>query len=118
MEAVQDLTASSCIKLNEKLPDDCRVFYQSVGSKMNYASSGRFPLNMSYPLVKYFDGECDGLVSVGSMKWGSNFIYLNVPKGRGISHGDMIDLNRENIPGFDAMEFYVNLVSGLKERGF
>ncbi|MBD5445493.1 MAG: triacylglycerol lipase [Lachnospiraceae bacterium] len=118
MEAVQDLTASSCIKLNEKLPDDSRVFYQSIGSKMNYASSGRFPLNMSYPLVKHFDGECDGLVSVGSMKWGSNFIYLNVPKGRGISHGDMIDLNRENIPGFDAMEFYVNLVRGLKERGF
>lgn len=118
MEAVQDLTASSCIKLNEKLPDDSRVFYQSVGSKMNYASSGRFPLNMSYPLVKHFDGECDGLVSVGSMKWGSNFIYLNVPKGRGISHGDMIDLNRENIAGFDTMEFYVNLVRGLKERGF
>ncbi len=118
MEAVQDLTASSCIKLNEKLPDDSRVFYQSVGSKMNHASSGRFPLNMSYPLVKHFDGECDGLVSVGSMKWGSNFIYLNVPKGRGISHGDMIDLNRENIAGFDTMEFYVNLVRGLKERGF
>lgn len=118
MEAVQDLTASSCIKLNEKLPDDSRVFYQSVGSKMNYASSGRFPLNMSYPLVKHFDGECDGLVSVGSMKWGNNFIYLNVPKGRGISHGDMIDLNRENIAGFDVMEFYVNLVRGLKERGF
>ena len=118
MEAVQDLTASFCIKLNEKLPDDSRVFYQSVGSKMNHASSGRFPLNMSYPLVKHFDGECDGLVSVGSMKWGSNFIYLNVPKGRGISHGDMIDLNRENIAGFDAREFYVNLVMGLKERGF
>ncbi len=118
MEAVQDLTASACIKLNEKLPDDSRVFYQSVGSKMNYASSGRFPLNMSYPLVKHFDGECDGLVSVGSMKWGNNFIYLNVPSGRGISHGDMIDLNRENIEGFDAREFYVNLVMGLKERGF
>ena len=26
---------------------------------------------------------------------------------RGISHGDMIDLNRENIRDFDVREFYV-----------
>ena len=30
----------------------------------------------------------------------------------------MIDLNRENIQGFDVREFYVGLVSGLRERGF
>ena len=30
----------------------------------------------------------------------------------------MIDLNRENIPGFDVREFYVKLVHDLKERGF
>ena len=29
----------------------------------------------------------------------------------------MIDLNRENIEGFDIREFYVGVVSGLKERG-
>ena len=29
----------------------------------------------------------------------------------------MIDLNRENIDGFDIREFYINLVHGLKERG-
>ena len=32
-------------------------------------------------------------------------------------HGDVIDLNREDIPGFDVREFYVQLVSKLKERG-
>ena len=52
------------------------------------------------------------------MKWGSDFIYLEVPKGRGISHADMIDLNRENISGFDVREFYVKLVHDLKEMGF
>ena len=118
MEAVQDLTASACARLNAMLPDSPQVYYQSVGTKMNYASSGRFPLNMVYPMVKHFDGDNDGLVSVDSMKWGSNFIYRTVPNGRGISHGDMIDLNRENIPGFDVREFYVNLVHELKEMGF
>jgi triacylglycerol lipase len=29
----------------------------------------------------------------------------------------MIDLNRTNIPGFDVREFYVELVSDLKNRG-
>lgn len=117
LEAVQDLTASSCSRLNELLPDDPQVYYQSVGSRMHHAVSGRFPLNMSYPLVKHFDGECDGLVSLDSMKWGAKFICPEVPAGRGISHGDMIDLNRENIPGFDVREFYVNLVKDLKNMG-
>lgn len=118
MEAVRDLTASSCAELNKMLPDSPQVFYQSVGTKMNRASGGRFPLNMVYPVVKHFDGDNDGLVAVDSMKWGSNFIHLSVPEGRGISHGDMIDLNRENIPGFDVREFYVGLVHELKEMGF
>lgn len=29
----------------------------------------------------------------------------------------MIDLNRENIQGFDVREFYVELVHGLKKKG-
>lgn len=116
--AVQDLTASFCERMNAMLPDSPQVYYRSVGSKMNRASSGRFPLNMVYPLVKHFDGANDGMVSVESMKWGSDFIYLEVPKGRGISHADMIDLNRENIAGFDVREFYVKLVHDLKEMGF
>lgn len=118
LSAVQDLTASSCQDRNPVVPDAPNVFYQSVGSKMNRATSGKFPLNVSYPLVKHFDGENDGLVSAESMKWGENFIFLTTPTGRGISHGDMIDLNRENISGFDVREFYVNLVHDLKERGF
>lgn len=117
MKAVRDLTASACAGLNETLPDSPQVYYQSIGSRMNGAFSGRFPLNMSYPMVKHFDGANDGLVSVDSMEWGSRFTCLTVPGGRGISHGDMIDLNRENIDGFDVREFYVNLVRELKERG-
>ena len=37
---------------------------------------------------------------------------------RGISHADMIDLSRENIEGLDIREFYVQLVSELREKGF
>lgn len=57
------------------------------------------------------------MVSLESAKWGERFVELNPPAKRGISHGDMIDLNRENIKGFDVREFYVQLVRELKEKG-
>lgn len=87
---------------------------------MPKASRGKFPLNFSYRLVKYFDGENDGLVSAESMKWGESFTMINENYRfrRGVSHGDVIDLNRENISGFDVREFYVGLVKDLKEKGF
>ncbi|MCX4322786.1 MAG: triacylglycerol lipase [Lachnospiraceae bacterium] len=117
LAAVPDLTASACARRNEELQDCPDVFYQSVGSRMNCASSGRFPLNMAYPLVRHFDGANDGLVSVESAVFGEHFTLLTTEEGRGISHGDTIDLNRENIPGFDVREFYVNLVENLKDKG-
>ncbi|MGN1133241.1 MAG: lipase family alpha/beta hydrolase [Oscillospiraceae bacterium] len=118
ISAVTDLTAKNCKELNSICQDAPDVYYQSVGSKVNKAVNGKFPLNLSYHLVKYFDGDNDGLVSVDSMKWGENFIFLASNGKRGISHGDVIDLNRENIKGFDVREFYINLVSDLKNKGF
>ena len=92
--------------------------YQSVGSKAVNSRSGRFPLNVSYPIVKKYDGDNDGLVALDAMKWGENFTPV-YPKGtRGITHADMIDLNREDIKGFDVREFYVQIAADLKNRGF
>lgn len=116
--AVTDLTAKACLERNGDLPDCETVYYQSVATAMPKAQSGRFPLNVSYYLVKHFDGENDGLVSIDSALWGDVHAILRPKGNRGISHGDMIDLNRENIMGFDVREFYVNLVKDLKEKGF
>lgn len=117
LAAVHDLTFENCEKFNEEIKDDPNIFYQSVGSKLNKPMSGRFPLNFTYPLVKYFDGANDGLVGEESFSWGENYQFLTVEGKRGISHGDVIDLNRENIPGFDVREFYVQLVADLKNKG-
>lgn len=116
--AVTDLTASSCERFNSEIFDASGVYYKSVGSKMNQASSGRFPLNFSHHLVKYFDGANDGLVGEKSFMWGNDYEFLTINGKRGISHGDVIDLNRENIKGFDVREYYVKLVNSLKEKGF
>lgn len=117
LAAVYDLTAEACGKRNEEVKDVPGIFYQSVGSKLNVAGSGRFPLNFTHRLVQYFDGANDGLVGEKSFPWGETYQFLTVNGNRGISHGDMIDLNRENFEGFDVREFYVQLVHDLKERG-
>jgi len=116
--AVNELTEEACAQLNEQVKDSDKVFYQSVGSKLSRFYSGRFPLNFSYHLVNYFDGANDGLVAEESFPWGENFKMVTAKGSRGISHGDMIDLNRENFDGFDVREFYVNLVNELKKKGF
>ena len=110
-----DLTASACEARNAATPDAPGVFYQSVMSYCRKAQHGKFPLNMTYPIVKHFDGLNDGLVAVDSAKWGDQFTLLEPRGHRGISHGDVVDLNRENIPGFDVREFYVSLVADLKK---
>lgn len=117
LAAVNDLTDNYCKQLNLELTTPQGVYCQSVGSILTRATNGKFPLNFSYHLVKHFSGENDGLVSAESFRWGENFTLLKPPKKRGISHGDMIDLNRENIKGFDVREFYVNLVNELKNKG-
>lgn len=121
IEAVTDLTEKNCEKLNRIMEKENEkfkgIFCQSVGSKLNRRTSGKFPLNFTYDLVKYFDGPNDGLVSEKSFQWGEKYTFLTVKGKRGISHGDMVDLNRENIEGFDVREFYVNLVFGLKSKG-
>lgn len=120
ISAVTDLTSSRVNELNQMMSDydfkANKIYTQSVGSHLKHMTSGRFPLNMSYLLVKHFDGPNDGLVGYHSFAFGEKFQYLEAPGNRGISHGDMIDLNREDIPGFDVREFYVTLVADLKQR--
>ena len=116
MAAVRDLTAQACVGRDRALSVPEGILCQSVGSRLNHAAGGKFPLNFSYLLVRQFDGPNDGLVAEFSFRWGETYTFLTVKGKRGISHGDMIDLNRENIPDFDVREFYVQLVRDLKER--
>lgn len=118
LAAVTDLTESACLARNETTPDMPGVVYESVMSYCRKARHGKFPLNMTYPVVRHFDGLNDGLVSVESAKWGGRFTLLEPTGKRGISHGDVVDLNRENIRGFDVREFYVKLAADLKQRGY
>jgi len=114
--AARDLTASVCIERDGyKVPEGIPT--HSVGSLQRRATYGRFPMNLSYHLVKHFDGANDGMVALSSFKFGDRYTLIEPTGNRGISHADMIDLNRENIKGFDVREFYVQLVADFKRKG-
>ena len=103
-------------RFNEEVPDSEKVYYQSYTSVTKNALSFGL-LSYTYLLLKRF-GRNDGLVTVESAKWG-NFKGVYESKGaRGISHGDTIDLAREDFKGYDPREEYVRIVSELKDMGY
>lgn len=116
LAAARDLTATGCERFEQMaVPEG--VFCQSVGSVLEKARRGNFPFNATYGYVKKFDGVNDGLVAETAFEWGEKYTLVKTQSKRGISHTDMTDLNRENLPDFDVREFYVQLVADLKNRG-
>lgn len=116
ISGVIDLSAEKAKEFNKETPDSPDVRYSSYMSVMSSCRSAGFPLNISYLLINKLNGANDGLVYAESAKHGS-FTLVKAPGRRGISHGDVIDLMRENIDGYDVREFYVNIVRNLKEQG-
>jgi len=118
LAGLENLTDVDCERLNAQMPDDPRVYYQSVGSVMASRWAAPFPLNLGYSIIKPKEGDNDGLVALPSMPWG-NFLGYVRPSGKyGISHGDMVDLARRDIGDFDVCEYYVQLVSELRKKGY
>lgn len=102
---------------NEQVPDVAGVYYQSYASRMRGAFSDPL-LWLPYCLIKPLEGDNDGLVSTASAQWGAFRGVIENRGYRGISHGDMIDLKREDYRDFDVVECFVRIVSELKEKGF
>lgn len=117
LAGVKDLSAKRCAVLNEEMPDSPNVSYRSYMTIMSSARSAGFPLNFSYMLIKKLNGANDGLVWEGSAVHGEHRLLKN-KKRRGISHGDVIDLMRENIEDYDVREMFVGIVSRLREEGY
>lgn len=117
MTAVRELTTDHCMDLDKRMPQPEGVLCQSFGSKMNKPLKGRFPMNFTGVVMGFVDQDNDGLVGADSFPWGDEYTLLTSQSPVGISHCDMTDLNRTNLPDFDVREFYVQLVAKLKEKG-
>lgn len=104
-------------KFNEDVKDVEQVYYQSYTSVVKNMFSD-YIVTIPYILVKLTEGENDGLVSINSAKWGEFKGVFRNKRRRGISHGDMIDLRRDDYLEFDIIEKYVEIVSELKNKGY
>lgn len=116
--ASKQLAPDYCTHFNEITPNCAEVYYQSYASVMKHAWSDSL---LSIPhLILNFAGNPanDGLVTEDSAKWGVFKGTFQNKYRRGISHGDMIDLKREDYKGFDVIETYVEIVKDLKDMGY
>lgn len=117
LAGVTDLTVERAKRFSDEMPDSQNVSYRSYMTLMSSCFSAGFPLNIGYLLLKKLSGANDGLVSEESARHG-DYTLIPPKRGRGVSHGDIIDLMRENIDNFDVREFYVDIFRGLSEDGY
>ncbi len=99
---------------NPNTPDMAGVRYLSYAGKM-YAVSANVLLTPTWALIKYFDGDNDGVVPMSSAKWGT---YKGDLKGLfGVDHFMEVNHLFGNTPGFDAKGFYVDMARSLEKYG-
>lgn len=115
--ASRQLSCAYAREFNLHYPDAEEVWYQSYASLMKHGFSSKL-LCVPYWILKALDAENDGLVTVESARWTNFKGVVSNRYLRGISHGDMIDLTREDYRGFKVLEFYIQLVKELAEQGF
>jgi triacylglycerol lipase len=105
---------------NEYVKDSPDVYYQSYACDMK----GRYAdpaLYMFYSRIKEYEGDNDGLVSVDSAKWGHFRGVYSGPEEKGVSHPSACDgrirLTEKRGLG-NICDFYIQMVSELREMGF
>ena len=114
----KQLDPEFCRQFNEENPDVEGVYYQSYGSVMKSCFSDPLLFFPYLLLCTCKGGQNDGLVDISSTKWGNFRGVLKNKYHRGISHGDMIDLKREDIKGFDVLHVFYEIVAELKRMGY
>ncbi|MBQ3924637.1 MAG: hypothetical protein II696_03865 [Firmicutes bacterium] len=114
------LSADYMEVFNSLVPDMPDVYYQSYACDMKHLRKDA-ALALFYGIVRVLEGPNDGFVSIESAKWGDFKGVYAGERGKGISHSIATggrpvsaDLHRTG----DISEFYVRIVSELKNMGF
>lgn len=105
---------------NRRCPDVPGVLYRSCGGVMA-GSSSDILMCWQHFIIKWIEGENDGLVTLESARW-TNFRPVWRGAGRrGVSHMDEVDFRRKPLhrrgQRIDLTQQYIELVSELKTMG-
>ena len=102
---------------NPETPDADGVYYQSWAAKVKYGCPNII-LDPVWRILVTAEGPNDGLVAVESAKWG-NFRGVESAAwwSPGCDHLNIIGHLFGITPGFNAPDFYVDIVADLKDRG-
>lgn len=122
LENAYDVTRPYMINtFNPNTPNMPGIYYQSWASKIKMMAidARNWYFMATWPILLAHEGENDGLVSVNSAKWG-NFRGTEDASwySAGCDHLNMIGQLFGVTPGFDAPEFFVDMVSELKDWGY
>jgi triacylglycerol lipase len=103
---------------NPNTPNVNGIYYQSWAAKAK-TSCPSVILEATWLVLLAYEGSNDGLVSVNSAKWGNfrgveDAAWYSV----GCDHLNIVGQLFGITPGFDADEFYIDVASDLKDRGF
>lgn len=106
---------------NPNTPNKSGVYYQSWAAKIKMMAidARNWYFIATWPILLYYEGDNDGLVSINSAKWG-NFRGTEDASwySAGCDHLNIVDQLFGFTPGFDAPGFYVNIAKDLKSRGY
>jgi triacylglycerol lipase len=97
------------------------IYYQSWAAKIKMMAidARNWYFLATWGVILGYEGANDGLVSVSSAKWG-NFRGTEDASwySAGCDHLNMVGQLFGVTPGFDAPEFFVDIVSELKDWGY
>ena len=111
------LSQKHSIEFNKCNPDKEGVYYQSYASMLKYFFSDLIFMVL-HPLITFADSDNDGLCPVESAKWGDFKGVITTQGIFGISHCGIIDLYKVNYKGTNILDFYMNILKELSERGY
>jgi triacylglycerol lipase len=113
-----DVTTRNMAAFNKSTPNVSGIYYQSWAAKAKWGCPSVL-LEIPWMLMlSQGSGSNDGLVSVNSAKWGT---FRGVEDAAwwspGCDHLNIVGMFFGITPGFDAPDFYIDIVSDLKNRG-
>lgn len=115
-KTVTEISCENMKHFNIENQNDPNVRYFSYAAKMRSALSD--PLFfLTFPIIKYTDGDNDGLIPVESAKWGTFKGLIESPDNRGVSHADTVDIRRVPIGRLNITDIYIEHVKELKRLG-